>query len=236
MPTLTDTDITKWSADYPTLGSGSANTPRTFVDMQGLVAEQVQNVKSVVRAESESKQWERWNLTATWLNNPTAKTARYSIPGNVLTSASPPGPVELNRMVLVVTGGVTKVGYVTALGTTSPTVFRVAFTTTAPAASPSEMMFGALTLSGGGRHIYQTGTTSIAYPALSATVTFASEECDANYSVFMEIAGLTGGPWTTKMLQTVIAFASRTTTGFTFSIREFMILGEAIDFYWWIVR
>lgn len=237
MPTLTDTDITTWTADYQTLGASSANIPKTADLILGLMAEQFQNIKSVVRAESENKQWERWALPATYVSNPTAKTTVYSIPGNVRYDAVPPGPVDLNRAVLVITGGVTQVGYITSLITTSPTTFRVAFASTAPSSSPSEMMFGVTTqTNSGGRHFYQTGTTQIS-TGTSATVTFVSEEADASYGVLMQLVGTSGpGPFPDLNFITLVAFANRATTGFTYTIGAAVPASSAIAFYWAIFR
>lgn len=245
MPTLTDTNITTWSADYQTLGASSANVPKTADLILGLMAEQLQNIKSVMRAESTLKQWERWGLTATPVATPSATSTRFSIPGNVLTSASPGGPVEIHRSVRVFgtfAGGASPAqGYIRSVIATNPTVFVVQFTggyRVETTDTVTEMFFGGDTyFSGGLHHFYQLGTATSTNPGTTVAVTFPTEEADVAYQPFLQPLDTTGaGPFTDAMFITKIPTAARTTTGFTFTVGATPLAGCTVVFYWMIIR
>lgn len=76
---LSDTDIIDWADDYT---GADTNTPTDTQLINGQLDDEVRNIKSVVRAESRAKQWERCALTPTYVN----ETA-FTLPGDVRDTA-----------------------------------------------------------------------------------------------------------------------------------------------------
>ncbi len=92
--------------------------------------------KSVVRAESENKQWERWGLTPTYLS-----ATQFTLVGDQVSS----GPCYVNpRIKATVTAGMVY-GYISAASYTNPTTtVTVVLDSGALDAGLSEVQFGGL--------------------------------------------------------------------------------------------
>lgn len=98
MPPVSDTQITDWAADYAT---ADTNTPRDRQDIGGLLDDEMRNFRSVVRAEAENKEWERYGRAPTFLN-----TTAFSFEGDMRLVARP------GRRVKAILDGAVKYGHV----------------------------------------------------------------------------------------------------------------------------
>lgn len=82
---VTDTVITDWEPDF---GAADTNTPTATTQFSSLpLSDELRNLKSVVRAESVDKQWERWlGIASPWSPSASAPTyisaTSFSLPGN----------------------------------------------------------------------------------------------------------------------------------------------------------
>lgn len=163
---LTDTNITKWNADYT---GADTNSPTGATSMAGVLDDELRNIKSVVRAESESKQWERWGLTPTYVS-----ATQFTLAGDQRTSNG--GPIAVNRRIKATVTAGTVYGYISVVAYTSLTTITVVMDgASALDSGLSEVAYGALTEDSGALpQSVETSDHSPFYAETSGTNTYTA--------------------------------------------------------------
>lgn len=109
---LLDTMITDWQSDYL---SADTNSPADGAKILTTLDDEVRNIKSVVRAESEAKEWVRLGLTPTYVS-----ATSFTLSGDHTDEA------VVGRRIKATLSGATRYGYILSAtygtGTTTVTV------------------------------------------------------------------------------------------------------------------
>ncbi len=139
---VSDTSIITWQDNYPTTDT---NTPAGTDSMAGVLDDQLRNIKSVVRQESENKQWIRYlglqSAPSTSAPSYISSTS-FSLPGDWVT----PGIMQVNRRIVAIcTGGNYTGSIATATYNGVITTVTLTMDSTGIDASMTEVMVGALT-------------------------------------------------------------------------------------------
>lgn len=183
MPPLSDTEIINWQDDYL---ASDTNGPANADMISTQLGDQVRNIKSVERAESELKQWERHGLTATYIS-----ATSFSFAGDKRTTA------VVGRRIKVTISGSTKYGTIlsSSFGASKTTVTAqwdleeytahaftfvnpasVSFPTDVTAAFPTALRVEFWTVNGAGTAGDRIGrvVNTSSYSAPNTTVSFLS--------------------------------------------------------------